>query len=156
MHISLVRHGEAGHATHELGDRGRTLTLHGRDQARAAGDALHARHVLPTHAWSSPFVRAVQTAELILGRLPFPGPLECRPDLFPESDPRHLTAALARLPDDTDLLVTGHEPSMSALASALLAIHIGGFETGAILRIHLAHGARPQLLWRWMSGRFIG
>lgn len=156
MHINLVRHSEADLATHDLGDRGRTLTLHGRDQARAAGDALHGRHVLPTRAWSSPFVRAVQTAELLLARLPFPGPLECRADLFPESDPRHLIAALHHLPAGADLLVTGHEPYMSALASALLGIHIGGFETGAILRIHLPPDARPTLVWRWMSGRFIG
>jgi phosphohistidine phosphatase len=150
MLLTLVRHGDAGMPSNGLGDSGRWLSRLGREQARATGRALAERGVAPTLAWSSPLVRAVQTAELILGSLAYAGTLEARDDLFPDSPPRSLVRALADVAADADVLVVGHMPYMPGLASQLLDVQVSSFSTGEAYRLQLAAGAlgSAQLAWR--------
>ncbi|PRQ03152.1 SixA phosphatase family protein [Enhygromyxa salina] len=158
MLVTLVRHGDARSSDSDLGDAGRCLSTTGRDEARATGRALAERGVTPTRVWSSPLVRAVQTAELIVGELEYNGVIEARDDVYPDSRPRDLFGALARLDADADVLVVGHMPYMAAAASELLGISVGGFATGAAFRIAVtsAPGSSKSatLVWRWV-GRFI-
>ncbi|WP_181197605.1 SixA phosphatase family protein [Enhygromyxa salina] len=156
MLLTLVRHGDAESSTNDLRDIGRCLSIEGRAEASATGQALASRAVAPSHAWSSPLVRAVQTAELIVAALDFGGVIEARDDLFPDSRPPSLFNALAELPADADLLVVGHMPYMAAAASALLDSHVGGFATGAAFRFEIRglSPTRAALKWRW-QGRFV-
>lgn len=157
MLLTLVRHGDARSPENDLGDSGRCLSKIGRDQARATGRALAERGVKPTHVWCSPLVRAVQTAELIVGEAHFKGVVEARDDLYPDSRPRALFNALAQLPADADVLVVGHMPYMAAAASELLGISVGGFSTAAAYRVEVpAPGSNrgATLRWRWL-GRFV-
>lgn len=153
MLLTLVRHGDAGAPTNELGDSGRCLSAHGRSQAHATGLALAQREVSPTAVWTSPLVRAVQTAELIVASLEFGGPVEARADLYPDSAPRSLFMALAELGDDADVLVVGHMPYMAGAASEVLDMHVGGFSTAAAFRIELRswQPRRATLAWRWVG-----
>jgi phosphohistidine phosphatase len=150
MLLTLVRHGDAEAPNNSLGDAGRCLSPHGREQARVTGQALAQQGVRLTHVWSSPLVRAVQTAELMLGALEFDGSVETRDDLYPDSSPRSLLQSLRELDPESDVLLVGHMPYMSALASELLGMHVGGFATGAALRVGLALPAstRATLVWR--------
>lgn len=157
MHLTLVRHGEAGSSFTALGDEGRCLTLRGRHQALATGQALASRGVELSHAWSSPLVRAVQTAELIVAGLTFGGPIEARDHLYPDSRARELIAGLSELDASASVLVVGHMPYMAGSASELLGISVGGLSTAEAFHIELdASGGplRAELKWRWM-GRFI-
>ena len=155
MHLTLVRHGEAASQINDLGDAGRCLTVLGRDQARATGRALRERGVAPTHAWSSPLVRAVQTAELIVSSLEFRGALAARDDLYPDSSPGGLVAALAALPASADVLVVGHMPYMAMAASVFLDLSVSAFATAEAFRVEIAGPGQGRLQWRF-AGRFLG
>lgn len=153
MFLTLVRHGEAGQPPAQLGDAGRCLTPLGRRQARATGAALAEQGVRPSHVWSSPLVRAVQTAELIVAALDHDGPVTISPDLYPSSEPDNLAGELTALADDADVLLVGHQPFMSAAASGLLGVAVRSFGTAHAYRIRvtslLPH--RAELDWRWMG-----
>lgn len=154
MRVTLVRHGDALPG-HDLGDAGRSLSAEGRREALAAGRALAARGVRPTEVWCSPLVRAVQTAEIIVGALAYPGIVCARADIYPSSSPGALADELRRGDDERDLLIVSHQPLTGALASELVGYSVGGVTTGAALRIERARGdSRAHLRWRWI-GRFL-
>jgi phosphohistidine phosphatase len=149
MLLTLVRHGDANATTHSLGDAGRCLSLRGREQARATGRALALQGARLTHVWTSPLVRAVQTTELMLAALAFEGVVEARGDVYPDSSTASLLQALRELDSQADVLVVGHMPYMTALASELLGGHISGFATGAALRVELhSPSQRATPIWR--------
>lgn len=153
MLLTLVRHGDATPSNISLGDAGRSLSLRGREQARATGRALASQDPRLTHVWTSPLVRAVQTTELMLAALAFAfafeGIVEVRDDLFPDSPSSSLRQALAKLESNADVLVVGHMPYMAALASELLSTQVGGFATGAALRMELSPvSQRGTPVWR--------
>jgi phosphohistidine phosphatase len=149
MLLTLVRHGDADAPNGSLGDAGRYLSLRGREQARATGRALALQGPRLTHVWTSPLVRAVQTTELLLAALAFDGIVEARADLYPDSTPRPLLEALAKLDSQADVLLVGHMPYMASLAGQLLGMQVGGFATGAALRVELASPLDfATLVWR--------
>lgn len=157
MRVILIRHGHAVSPAASYDDALRYLSVVGRQQARATGQTLAARSVRPSHVWSSPLVRAVQTAELVVAPLEFGGSVEARDDLYPDSPFDSLARALAELlgesGEEAQVVVVGHQPFMSNAASELLRCSIGGFVTGAAYCLEVAglFPHRAELQWRWPS-----
>ncbi|MBL0212418.1 MAG: histidine phosphatase family protein [Myxococcales bacterium] len=120
MQVFLVRHAEAVPETLGLRDPHRQLTPHGRTQARDLGDRLRWHDCLPNLVWSSPLVRAVQTAELVIGGLQHDVPVDIATTLAPDGSARELLAALKALPRATVVMLVGHEPSLSAIGALLV------------------------------------
>jgi phosphohistidine phosphatase len=120
VQVFLVRHAEAVDETLELRDPHRHLTPRGRLQARSLGDRMRWHDCSPTHVWSSPLVRAVQTAELVSAGLQCEVSVEIAPALAPQGDVRGVVAALRGLAADAHLLIVGHEPSLSAIGALLI------------------------------------
>jgi len=120
VQVFLIRHAEAVAETHALPDPHRHLTATGRRQARALGDRLRWHDCLPTHIWSSPLVRAVQTAELVAGNLHSELVIDVIPGLGPDADPGALLGALRGLGGEAIVVMVGHEPVLSALGALLI------------------------------------
>ena len=120
MQVFLVRHADAIEETLAQRDPHRHLTAAGREQARALGDRMRWYDCAPTHVWSSPLVRAVQTAELVVTGLQCTAAVEVMPSLAPDGVVRDVVAALRALPADVAVLVVGHEPSLSAIGALLI------------------------------------
>ncbi len=116
----LVRHAEAVAETLELRDPHRHLTPHGRVQARALGDRLRWHDCVPTHIWSSPLVRAIQTAELVIAGIQHEVSVEVAPALAPDGNVRELAAAVTALRPLSVVLLVGHEPSLSGIGAVLI------------------------------------
>ena len=95
--------------TLELRDPMRHLTPHGRTEAKSLGDRLRWHDCEPTQLWSSPLVRAVQTAELVATGLGCQAAVETMPALAPDDHPRSVVAALAALPASAIVVLVGHE-----------------------------------------------
>ncbi len=152
MRVILIRHGDASMSS-ALGDAGRHLSIEGRRQAAATGAALAERGVHPTRVWTSPLVRAVQTAELVLASLAYDGVILARDDLYPDSAIDPFARALAQLDADATVIAVGHQPFMSTAASLLLGCSISGFATGAAYCLEVAglFPHRAELAWRWPS-----
>jgi broad specificity phosphatase PhoE len=65
--VLVARHGEAEHESELLSDAGGSLTATGRAQSRELADCLADRNV--ALVYTSPLSPAVQTAEIVAGRL---------------------------------------------------------------------------------------
>lgn len=115
----LIRHAHAVDEQHDLPDPARHLDLVGRAAARALGQRLRWHDCLPTALWTSPLVRAVQTAELVAAALEWTGPIETVPALAPGGSTRAVLAALTAVDPAAVVLLFGHEPSISALGARL-------------------------------------
>ena len=140
----LLRHGEA--EPHDANDdAARQLTERGRDQARAAGRALAALGVEVHFAFTSPKVRARDTALLVCESLGC-DPIEHEP-LAAGFDRDDALELLAIAGDDQRVLVVGHEPDFSQvvhdLAGGRIALKKGGV---AAMRIDGTNGELMVLL----------
>ncbi len=147
MQVFLVRHADAVNETLALGDPHRHLTLHGREQARELGDRMRWHDCLPTHIWTSPLVRAVQTADLVAGGLHAEVAVEVVPALAPEPEgsSREVVAAIRALPPGSAVMVVGHEPSLSAIGA--LIVGDPGFE--GLAKAQCARIVDGRVRWRF-------
>ena len=134
----LLRHGEAvPHGSKP--DEDRELTLRGERQAEAAGGALAALGVEFSACYTSPKVRARQTARMACT------PLNIVPedaaavgdDGFDQSDALEL---LLPHGDDARVLVVGHEPSFSEIAHDLTGARID-FKKGGLAAMRVESGS---------------
>src|SRR3954454_3095997 len=106
----LLRHGEA--VPHESKpDAERQLTPRGRRQAEAAGAALAALNVEFAACYSSPKLRARETAELACERLNIEPVIE--PSLGGAFSREDALELLAAHPGDERVLLVGHDPYFS-------------------------------------------
>ena len=120
MQVFLIRHAEAVDETLVLRDPSRHLTSAGRAQARALGERMRWHDCVPTHVWTSPLVRALQTAELVTATMSSEAPVEVVPALAPDGSPRDVVALVRALPADASVMLVGHEPSISAIGALLV------------------------------------
>jgi phosphohistidine phosphatase len=135
VQVFLVRHAEAVEETLSLRDPYRHLTSQGRQQARALGDRLRWHDCIPTRIWSSPLVRAVQTAELVATGLNCEADVEIVVDLAPDGNAREVQAALRALPAGAAVMLVGHEPSMSAIGSLVVAASFDALDKAQAARV---------------------
>jgi phosphohistidine phosphatase len=119
-----MRHGPAEDHADSGMDSDRSLTASGRDRVRGVAKLLLELDEQPLQVVTSPLVRAVQTAEIValvtkLGDRE--GNVEVRRELSPGGGGgAGLVASLATTGSKRVMLV-GHEPDLSELASALIA-----------------------------------
>jgi phosphohistidine phosphatase len=140
----LVRHAQAVDETVERHDPHRHLTAHGREQATRLGEQLRRHACTPTHIWTSPLVRAVQTAELVARGLAPGLTIEVFPALGPSAPLKAVISALESLPTDACVLVAGHEPWLSGLGGVLIARELIRLERAEAVRI-----SDGKLQWRF-------
>lgn len=120
MHAILIRHAEAVDETLALRDPHRHLTARGREQARTLGLRLAALAIAPTAIWTSPLVRALQTAELVALGMGTAALVEVVPALAPDGSQHEVAGAVRALAANTCVMLVGHEPSMSAIGGLLV------------------------------------
>jgi phosphohistidine phosphatase len=72
--------------------------------------------------FSSPLARAIQTAEIFWSYFP-ESDLELMADLDILDDPRHLVEYISFLPTDGTYAFIGHDPHITRVIAALLALH---------------------------------
>ncbi|MCA9751044.1 MAG: histidine phosphatase family protein [Gemmatimonadetes bacterium] len=100
-------------------DPERALTAQGRKRTESAMRGLARLDVRPDAIYTSPYVRAVQTAEIARDVLaPRLDPVRV-PELLPEADPTSLLARVHEAGPGTFLL-TGHNPHLSLVLARLV------------------------------------
>ncbi len=144
MELLIVRHGDAVEDAPGLGDAGRWLSGKGRKVTRHVGAwlAAHAAH-RPVEIWTSPLVRAVQTAEILAGAAELTDEVCVLAALSTQGDPNAVLRAVAHRRDvKGPLALVGHEPSLSHIAVTLLGeVAWPGFKKSGVLGVSWAgHG----------------
>lgn len=117
MRLHLLRHAEA---VDNSDDDARVLSAFGRRSLEPLAAQVKAMNLMgrEVELWHSPLLRAVETAQLFAPRAGLTSRLKMRPGLRPEDDPAELIPVLTGRADD--LLIVGHEPFLSTLATRLL------------------------------------
>lgn len=123
MRILLVRHADAVAEGATLPDEHRYLSPAGRHQVRELSALLAEAGLELGAVMTSPLVRAVQTAELLVRWLDWNGSIEVSHYLAPAgASLRVVTEWLARCAQPltgATLVAVGHEPAMSRLVEQL-------------------------------------
>jgi phosphohistidine phosphatase len=119
VQVVLIRHAEGVVETLAVPDPTRYLSVTGRHQARELGEHLRRRGCAPTAVWTSPLVRAVQTAELVIAGMVWDGVPIAQPELAPTGEVRSIERLIRDGAESDVVLVVGHEPGLSALAGVL-------------------------------------
>ncbi|HZX94485.1 MAG TPA: phosphohistidine phosphatase SixA [Myxococcales bacterium] len=140
IRVYLVRHGIAAEPSAGTPDDSRPLTAMGRRRFRRASRAFARRNEPLTHLFTSPLVRAVQTAEILARSLRRDevGILE---ELRSGAPAEAVVSALSkRAKDGEAIALVGHDPQMTRLVALLAQLDAGDaarvqFRKGAILRI---------------------
>jgi phosphohistidine phosphatase len=138
----LLRHGEA--VPHESkSDADRELTARGERQAIAAGEGLARLGVEFSACYTSPKVRARDTARLACRALNTePVEVDALANGFSRDDALELVYAHG---DDGRVLVVGHEPSFSQVVHDLTGGLID-FKKGGLAAVEVARGAGQLLV----------
>ena len=121
MDLILFRHGVAIERQEWTGnDEDRPLTRKGIKNARRSAKGLMRLGVTPTHLFTSPLVRARETAAIIEDRTNPHVTARVCDELTPGTAPNGLFSLLATLPAGSVVLCIGHEPHLSVVAGSLL------------------------------------
>lgn len=159
MKLLIVRHADAGDAaefakTGQSDDR-RPLSEKGRKQMTDAAEGL--KELVPSADLlvTSPYVRAVQTAEIVSAAY---GTLvqETTRTLEPEVAPGEFEAWLRERGDHEVVIAVGHEPHLSTLATYLMCgsddSRIEMKKGGACLLVFDKRVKRASGTLRWLMG----
>jgi phosphohistidine phosphatase len=143
MRLYIMRHGPAEESSPSGRDYDRPLSEPGRTRTNAVAHELARRGERPQKIFSSPLVRARQTADIVARVLGIA--VEIRDELAPsEAAPdvvREITdAALERV------VLVGHAPDVSILVAELIGTHghAPGFEPAMVVAIDVAPGASSK------------
>jgi phosphohistidine phosphatase len=122
MKLYVLRHGEAAdHGDpHYPNDADRPLTERGVQRTKTLAHALRQWEITFDVIFSSPLVRARETAEIVERGLRLHDRLEFTDHLAPSGDFGELISCLNEIrPTPKNLLLVGHEPHLSGLVSLL-------------------------------------
>jgi phosphohistidine phosphatase len=124
VNLYLLRHGiaaEPGTPGYEI-DSERPLVPKGERRLRKAAAAMKKMELSFDLVLSSPFVRARQTAEIVVEDLKLKKRLKFSDDLVPDGDFQALIQELNGLkPAPENALLVGHEPHLSRFISLLVS-----------------------------------
>lgn len=135
--LLLFRHAKSDWHAGAMNDHERPLTKRGREAARVMGRVLAAADQLPDLVVTSSAVRARTTVELAHEAGGWTCPIETSDALY-DTDAASVLEMIRELPDSTDgVLLAGHEPTWSQLASLLISGGSLRFPTAALARLDL-------------------
>jgi len=153
MEIYLLRHGIAEDAAPGHADSDRALTSEGKERLRRVLKRARAAGVSPSLMLSSPYKRAVETADVAADALGYKGKIARTRALSPNASPHDTWEEIRGYKDEAAILLASHEPLMSSLASFLLSSPalMVDMKKAALLRVDCDRvAAQPHCVLKWM------
>ncbi|HSQ15798.1 MAG TPA: histidine phosphatase family protein [Candidatus Binatia bacterium] len=159
MRIYLVRHSEAVERLPSLPDVARYLSARGRVSFREMAHRFRDAGGLPTRIFTSPLVRAVQTAEILSETVRYEGEIVLDPRLAPGFGVAQMASVLDDCPTEREIAFVGHEPDLGVILTRLLSLPQGyAMRKGAIAALDLPKAGDPlraDLVWLLTGDRRI-
>jgi phosphohistidine phosphatase len=154
MELYVVRHGIAIDREEPKcpPDPERYLTEEGIEKTKRVAETVASLSASPDLLMSSPYVRAMQTAEIFASALDYPKEKIRRTDLLlPGGEPSLFFRELAKDKQTSTLFVFGHAPQLNDLIAAALGAkqHITSLKKAGVALIELKRVSPPngQLVW---------
>jgi len=159
MRIYLVRHAESVDRVPGMPDAARCLSARGRVSFREMARQFREAGALPTRMFTSPFVRAVQTAEILSETLQYDAEVAVALQLAPGFDVDGLNAVLDGFPGEREIAFVGHEPDLGDILTRLLSLpRRYAMSKGSIAALDLpdtGNRARADFAWLLAGDRRI-
>jgi phosphohistidine phosphatase len=153
MQIYLLRHGIAEDAGPGHPDSERALTSEGREKLRRVLKRARAAGVAPDLILSSPYRRAIETADVAVEALEYQGKVVRTPALLADASPFDAWEEIRSRHDERSVLLASHEPLMSSMAAFLLgspALEVD-MKKAALVRVDCDRlGPQPKGVLKWM------
>lgn len=134
LRLFLMRHGKSDWSAASGLDRDRPLAERGIQTARAMGEFLARSDQCPDLVISSTAIRARSTAELFIegagGAIPYQ-----ESEQFYESSPQQVLNEIQSIESARAVMIVGHQPTWSLLASLLIGGGELAFPTATIARV---------------------
>jgi phosphohistidine phosphatase len=153
MQIYLLRHGIAEDAAPGSPDSERALTAEGRDKLARVLKRAKSAGVEPSLILSSPYRRALETAEAAAKELGCKAGISRTRALVPNAAPSELWEEIRTLHDEPSILLASHEPLMSGAIAFLLGSPnlVVDMKKAALVRVDCDRfGAEPRGVLKWM------
>ncbi len=133
--LMLLRHAIADERSDTGRDEDRRLTGEGKRKLREVVVGMRALDLPVERILSSPLRRAVETAEIVAEGYGLEDEVDVAPALAPGAGPHAVFDALAEVSRSSGIVLVGHEPDLTALASTLLTgtpglVHMGFRKAG--------------------------
>lgn len=157
MLLILLRHAQAVAVGEEgvTADVDRHLTEKGHTQAKAVAEHLTEKGVKPDAILSSPFRRAVETAEPLKALLADEAGFVLSDDFASESGRIESMAVAAAETGEETVVCVGHMPDIAAFARWLTGMGIGAFATAQAVAIRFPNGideGEGRVEWTFVPG----
>jgi len=153
MQVYILRHGIAEESSPGGRDPDRALTNEGRKKLREILRLAEKADVVPGLILTSPYVRAVQTAEAAIEILGYANDLVRTEALVPMSHPQEVWEEIRVHQGVLQLMLVGHEPLLSKVVAFLLnasTLQVD-MKKGALIRVDIDDfGAQPRGVLKWM------
>lgn len=140
MDLLVLRHGEAGRHSPSPGDHKRSLTIEGKQEIVDLSNGLKSLEIKLDCVFTSPLLRAKQTAEIVAKSLKYTNKIEELDALKPEGSRLELYSVLSMLKQDSVVLVVGHEPYLSEMISEAIS------QSGCRINLKKAGLARMRIM----------
>jgi phosphohistidine phosphatase len=153
MELYLLRHGIAEDRAPSGRDPDRALTEEGRHKLRKVLKRAQQAGVEPSLIISSPYKRALETAEIAASELKYAGEILRSGTLTPDSSPPSVWSEIKEHRDEPSILLAGHEPLFGTTVAWLLGSthQMVAFKKAALVRIDVhTFSAQPQGILQWM------
>jgi phosphohistidine phosphatase len=153
MEIYLLRHGIAEDGRPGRPDSERALTTEGREKLRRVLKRARLAGVAPGLILSSPYRRALETADIAVEVLGYEGKVVRTHALVPEAAPFEAWEEIRSRKGEGSILLSSHEPLMSSMVAFLLdspSMPVD-MKKGALVRVDCERfGPSPRGMLKWM------
>ena len=145
MKLYFLRHGEAEEGK-DIEDHDRRLTTNGIERTSTAAKVMTKLDIVPLYIYSSPRVRARQTADILAQQLGMG--VDIREELNFSFNLKAVEKLIAELKPEDDVMFVGHEPSFSATIGALTGGRVE-MKKGGLARVDVisTFPLRGMLVW---------
>jgi phosphohistidine phosphatase len=137
MLIHLIRHAQAIKRSPAVPDEQRFLTCRGRKRFRKVSGVLRNLNVDPDYIFTSPKIRAVQTADILAEKLLFNGELIVSP-LLADFTLQSLFELLQVYLLPKECVLVGHDPDFSELVAKLLNLSYCSLSKGSVVTLKIS------------------
>jgi len=156
MQLYIVRHGIAidREDPKSPADPERFLTEEGIDRTQDVASGVARLGISPDLLISSPYVRAMQTAEIFAAALEYPKPKIRRTDLLlPASEATLFYKELAKDKQAATVFCLGHAPQLEELVATGLGSkhHVSALKKAGIAMLELKRISPPSGLLVWLA-----
>ena len=153
MQIYLLRHAIAEDGKPGRPDSERALTDEGRTRLRRVLKRARSADVSPSLILSSPYKRAIETAEIAADVFRYRGDLVRSAAFVPDASPEQAWEEIRLYGNEAAVMVASHEPLMSSTVAYLLGCPslLVDMKKSALVRIDMERaGAAPRGVLKWM------